>query len=530
MSAAAPAVPRGSLFARLRAVVTPWRVIATLFLVAGGIATVQRFMLGLGRTTNLSDHFPWGLWIGLDFIGIGLAAAGFTIVATVHLLNSHRFEPIVRPAVLTAFIGYMLVVAVLVVDLGRWDRFWHPLVMWNPHSVMFEITWCLILYSTVLAFEFAPVVLERFNIDAPIRVLRAISLPLMLAGVILSTLHQSSFGSLYLIVPGRLHPLWYSPILPVLFFVSCMAAGLSTVIFLALQVTRSGRRSVPMDLLPPLGKVVAVILALYGTLRVQDLLARDAFRADDRGGYATFLFALEFGLGVVAPVLMLLAGRIRTTRGGLYAASILVLAGFAANRMNTVVTGLERWPSRTYFPSWQETAIGLGIATLGFTAFRLLLSFFEIVPARSAREKRGGSTATSPFPMLTPRRGEVMIAAAVPTGLLIAAIALVNFFSQTRTGPAPAPSAPSPPPIARAMATFAMPGEARFDGDGSPGPVTFRHSSHVDASAPECASCHAANRFSLLAGRRSTGEVLHDDAHCGACHDAKKDCEFCHHE
>ena len=168
----------------------------------GAVAAFQRFTMGLGATTHLSDQFPWGFWIGFDFIGVGLAAAGFTIAATVHILNAERFEPIVRPAILTAYVGYMLVVMVLVVDLGRPQNFWHPLVMWNPHSVMFEITWCIILYTTVLTLEFAPVVLEKFHLHTPIKVLRTISLPIVVAGVILSTLHQSSFGSLYLVVPN----------------------------------------------------------------------------------------------------------------------------------------------------------------------------------------------------------------------------------------------------------------------------------------------------------------------------------------
>ena len=117
-----------------------------------------------------------------------------------------------RPALLTAFIGYLLVVLVLIIDLGRPDHFWHPLVMWNPHSVMCEISWCLMLYTTVLSLEFAPIILEKFRIHSPIKWIHAVSLPFMIFGVLLSTLHQSSFGSLYLIVPNRLHALWYTSV------------------------------------------------------------------------------------------------------------------------------------------------------------------------------------------------------------------------------------------------------------------------------------------------------------------------------
>ena len=505
-----------------------WGVLAAALMAIGAVATVQRFALGLGRTTNLTDHFPWGLWIGLDFLGIGLAAAGFTIVATVHIFHVHRFEPIVRPALLTAFIGYVLVMLVLVVDLGRPDRFWHALFMWNPHSVMFEITWCLILYSTVLAFEFAPVVLQRFGITAPLPLLRRIALPFILAGIVLSTLHQSSFGSLYLIVPGRLHPLWYSPLLPVLFFLSCLAAGLSTIVFLCLRVTRFARRRLPAEVLPDLGKVIAVVLALFGLVRLQDLGDRGVLRAGTLGSYEGLMFAGEFLFGVIVPLAVLLIPRARRSRAGLYAASMLVLIGFAANRMNTVVTGLESWPRTTYFPSWQEIAISLGIAALGFTLFGLAARFFGVIPAGAEAPDEAGSPAGLPLP----RQRHFALLALIPTALFVASLYATNVLEESvraQQGPVP------PPPkvdLARGLAAFQFPADITFDrGEGSPGTVTFRHLSHVDAAAPECASCHAAG-FSILGrkegGKKPAAGVMHDGERCGRCHDAGQDCGFCH--
>ena len=286
-----------------------------------------------------------------------------------------------RPAILTAFIGYTMVVLILVVDLGRPLRFWHPLVMWNPHSVMFEITWCVILYSTVLTLEFAPVVLEKFHLTAPIKVLRTVSIPVVIAGVILSTLHQSSFGSLYLIVPGRLHPLWYSPILPVLFFISCVAAGLSMIVFEMFLLSRSKPHGLPMDLLADIGKVVAVVLAVYGTVRLQDLVHRGALGYAFALNYQSILFLGEFALGVVTPAVLLLFRRVRESRDGLFFASVLVLMGFMANRMNVVITGMESWPGRLYVPTWQEVSIGLAIATFGFIAFSTVAKHFRVLEA-----------------------------------------------------------------------------------------------------------------------------------------------------
>src|SRR5271157_4140190 len=199
--------------------ITFWRVVLVLILLLGAYATVLRFARGLGATTNLSDAFPWGLWVGFDVMcGVMLAAGGFTLTAAVYILNLREFKPIVRPTVLTAFLGYLLVVVALLFDLGRGYRIWHPLVMWNPRSVMFEVAWCVTLYTTVLSLEFAAVIFERFRLQKLLRIQHAITIPLVITGVMLSTLHQSSLGSLYLIVPNKLHALWYTPLLPVLFF------------------------------------------------------------------------------------------------------------------------------------------------------------------------------------------------------------------------------------------------------------------------------------------------------------------------
>jgi len=358
--------------------ITVWSVIATTLITAGVAAAIARFALGLGATTNLSDTFPWGLWIGFDFLGIGLAAAGFTIVAAVHLFHATEYEPIVRPAILTAFIGYMLVVLVLVIDLGRPEHFWHPLVMWNPHSVMFEITWCVILYTMVLSMEFAPIVLEKLNMHAPIKWIHSVSLPLMVLGVILSTLHQSSFGSLYLIVPNRLHPLWYTPLLPVLFFVSCIASGISMVLIESLIFSRGGRKLLPTVLRAKLAKITAIALAMYLVIRIQDMAARGVLQNARHLTYHSIAFYAEILIGFVIPLIMLLFSRIRTSRRGLYVASLMVLAGFALNRMNTAITGLEDWPVRTYFPSLLEVLITLGIAATGFTAFTLIARYLPI--------------------------------------------------------------------------------------------------------------------------------------------------------
>src|SRR5689334_14454347 len=209
-----------------------WRLVAMLIFACGAYATWIRFTRGLGAATNLSDAYPWGLWIGFDILcGVGLAAGGFAITTAVYILHLERFRPIVRPTVMTAYLGYLLVICGLMFDLGRPWAIWHAIIMWNPHSVMFEVAWCVMLYTTVLSLEFAPVLLERLQWTRALKVVKALVVPLVGLGFLLSTLHQSSLGSLYLILPSKLHPLWYSPLLPVLFWLSALSVGLAMIIF-----------------------------------------------------------------------------------------------------------------------------------------------------------------------------------------------------------------------------------------------------------------------------------------------------------
>jgi Ni/Fe-hydrogenase subunit HybB-like protein len=199
-----------------------------VILLAGSYATILRFAKGLGASTNLSDQFPWGLWVGFDCLcGIMLTAGGFSLMAAVHVFNIESFKPIARPALLTAFLGYLLEIAAVLFDLGRPYRIWHPLVMWNPRSPMFIVGWCVMLYTTIMALEFAPAVFEKLRMEKPLRILRAISAPLIILGVVVATVHQSALGMFYVLVPGKLYPLWYSSLLPVLFFVSAVAAGIA---------------------------------------------------------------------------------------------------------------------------------------------------------------------------------------------------------------------------------------------------------------------------------------------------------------
>lgn len=351
--------------------ITFWRTVFAALVVTSLYITYLRFFHGLGASTNLTDKFPWGIWIGFDVLcGVGLAAGGFTLAAIVHIFNIRRYEPIVRPAILTAFLGYLLVVVGLIFDLGKPWNIWHPMIMWNPRSVMFEVAWCVTLYSTVLFLEFLPMVFERFRLERAQKVLKAIMLPIIIAGIILSTLHQSSLGTMFLIMPQKMHPLWYSPLLPLLFYVSAIAVGLAMTIFESWHSSRAFGRALEFPLVQRLSRLLAVAIAVYLAIRLLDLRHRGAFASLSQPGTERLLFGLEMVLMAV-PMLLLFREHTRTRPFSIYVSAVLFLLGFVTNRLNVTITALERAAGVSYMPKWTEVVITLTITAAGFAAFRL---------------------------------------------------------------------------------------------------------------------------------------------------------------
>jgi Ni/Fe-hydrogenase subunit HybB-like protein len=360
---------------------TFWRVLFGVIMLLGLYATYIRFFHGLGAATNLSDAFPWGIWVGFDVLcGVMLAAGGFTLTAAVHILNIKRWHPIVRPTILTAFLGYLLVSVALLFDLGRPYNIWHPLIMRNPHSVMFEVAYCVMIYTTVLSLEFSPIVLERFHMDTAIRVIKGILIPLVILGVLLSTLHQSSLGTLYLIMPTKLHPFWYSPLLPVFFFLSAICVGLAMTIFESTMSSKHFNRQLELPILRELGGVLLVMLCVYGVLRAEDLIHRGVIQMMFTLGYEMYLFWVEILLSVIVPVVLLSIKKVRNTPGGLYLVAVMVVLGFITNRLNVSVTGMETAAGLHYVPKWTEAAITAAIIAAGFFLFAMAVKYLPIFP------------------------------------------------------------------------------------------------------------------------------------------------------
>ena len=364
---------------------TFWKAVFLVIMAAGIYCTFIRFFRGLGASTNLNDQFPWGLWIGFDVMcGVMLAAGGFTLTAAVEIFNIKRFHSIIRPTILTAFLGYLLVSAALMYDLGLPWNIWHPLVMRNQHSVMFEVAYCVMLYTTVLALEFSPIVLEHFNLQRPLKIVRSVMVVFVILGVLLSTLHQSSLGTLYLIMPNKLHPFWYSPLLPVFFFLSAIAVGLAMTIFESSMSSKYFGRELELPILRDLGRVLVVVLALYGILKFEDLYHRGVLKLVFVSGYEQHFFLLEIFLSVLAPLGLLLVPKIRQSAQGLYLAAVLTLFGFVTNRLNVAITGVENAVGARYTPKWTEVVITAMFVALGFAIFGVVAKYLPIFPEEKA--------------------------------------------------------------------------------------------------------------------------------------------------
>src|ERR1700733_12903399 len=244
---------------------TLWRAIVALIFAAGAYATYARFALGFAQSTHLTDPQPWGLWVGLGTLcGVGLSAGGFAIAASVYLLGLDRYRPILRTAVLISFLGYCTVCVGMLYELGIPWRIWHPIIMWNRHSVLFEVSWCVMLYTTVLALEFSPALIEKLPWAKPrelyLRWHHSILIALVLIGTLLSSMHQSFLGGLYLITKGKLDPLWYSPYLTTMFYLSAIPAGLAVTIIALYLCVRSLNVKVDMSICSEVSRVIVPML------------------------------------------------------------------------------------------------------------------------------------------------------------------------------------------------------------------------------------------------------------------------------
>jgi len=374
---------------------------------AGLIAAVFRLWFGLGETTNLSDSVPWGLWKVFNMIaGVALSTSGFTIGFLVYVLGLERFRPLVRPAILTAFLGYGCSCTALLFDIGLPHRFWHPIFMWNHHSFLFEVFWCVLLYFTVTTIELLPTIFERLKAERISRWLHGITFGVVVVGISLSSLHHSSLGSLFLVTPQRLHPLWYSSLLPVFFILSAMGAGILVVVLLRIlyawfyapgpvfgataedtccvldPAVAGGAAPRPrgpaLPMLRNLAWIGASILAVHFVLKVVDLALSGEMSALFAGTWESWLFAVELLLGGLLPIALLLIPRARSSPAGLGLAALSAVLGLVLYRLDVGIFGYFWSAEVPYVPSLAEWAVGLGVVAAAGLVFLAVVENFTI--------------------------------------------------------------------------------------------------------------------------------------------------------
>jgi len=365
-----------------------FNVCAGIIVVIGLYITYLRFTGGLGAVTNLSDHNPWGIWIGFDLlVGVALAAGGYVTSAAVYIFGMKRYHSAVRPAILTGFLGYALVVFALHYDVGRPWRLPYPfIIQQGTTSVLFEVAACVALYLTVLFIEFSSAPLEWLGLKRARNIVVKLTMVLTILGVILSTMHQSSLGALFLIAPSKLHPLWYSPFIPVYFFITSIIAGLSMVIFestLSYRFFKHKMDEVHLqeknDIALGFGKAASFVLAGYFIIKIFGLSSSNNWHylMTDYG-----IWYLVELLGFVALPSFLYAIGVRVKSLNLIKwTSVLAILGIILNRFNVCLIAFN-WhlpSSERYFPHWMEIGISVFIVTVGLIAFRFIVTRMPIL-------------------------------------------------------------------------------------------------------------------------------------------------------
>ena len=383
---------------------TPGVIVLLALMGIGFFFIIARYIGGLAAVTNLNNSYPWGLWIGVDVeTGVAMAAGGFTTAALVHIFGRHKYKAITRSALLAAMLGYTAVALSLAVDVGRTWAMWFPIVLYrNPNSVLFEVATCVTIYLNVLYIEFIPIVMERLKgkislpgrfavydetieklLDFLDRILGRVMWVFIIAGVVLSCMHQSSLGSLMLVAPTKCHPLWYTPILPLLFLTSAITVGFPIAFFVYTIATTSLRLDSEMDVFTPLTRITAFLLGAYMVLKIGDMVVRGSYIHLLENTVQSTSFLVEMVVGVIIPWCMLLSQKVRRSKRALFISCTLIVGGVALNRMNVFLVAYRpQYTETSYFPSIGEMAVTAAFIAGVIFFYRVCVTYFPVLGSR----------------------------------------------------------------------------------------------------------------------------------------------------
>jgi Ni/Fe-hydrogenase subunit HybB-like protein len=361
---------------------TPATIVMVVLMIIGGAVAGYRMLFGLGAATNMNDGYPWAFWLGLDVLGgVAMAAGGFIIACAVYIFNWKKYHVIVRPAILTAFLGYLMAVAAIFLDIGHPFRLPNPMLMWQWHSVMWVVAMHVIFYTATLALEFSPMVLEKLGWHKTLKAVNKIMVGAVIFGVMLSTLHQASLGAVFLIAPSKMSPLWWSTVMPYHFMISAVAMGLSMVSFEAMLSKKFLHHEVDKEVFYGLARGCLIVLSFYLMLKLYQWFINAGIGAAFNGTIEANMFLLEMLVGVILPIAILSIKKNRTNLNTIFKVNIIVIAGVMLNRMNVCLFSMEQfnmWKGFSYTPSWMEFAVSLGIISLGVLLFKMSAKYLPL--------------------------------------------------------------------------------------------------------------------------------------------------------
>jgi Ni/Fe-hydrogenase subunit HybB-like protein len=341
-----------------------------------------RFLFGLGSVTALNDGYPWGIWIAVDVvIGSAFACGGFSVAMLVYIFNKGEYHPLVRPALLASLFGYTLAGAGVIFDLGRWWNVWN--MFWpgsiNPNSVMFEVAVCITLYIVVMWIEFSPVVLEKLGKEEARRKVGRAMFFIIALGTVLPMMHQSSLGTLLVVLGGQVHPLWQTPMLPLLYLLSAIFMGYAVVLFESCVASSAYRRKIEMHMLTPMAKIMLGILAVFIVVRFGDVVLRGALPRAFEPSVQALMFWLEMAC-FIAPLILIGAESNRRNPAKLFLAGILLMLGGALMRLSGFLIGYETGGDFTYFPTLAEVLVTAGMFAIEVLGYIIITRRFPVLP------------------------------------------------------------------------------------------------------------------------------------------------------
>lgn len=349
-----------------------------------------RFLFGLGAVTALNDGYPWGIWIAVDVvIGSAFACGGFSVAMLVYIFNKGEYHPLVRPALLASLFGYTLAGAGVIFDLGRWWNVWNMYWPWsiNPNSVMFEVAVCITLYIVVMWVEFSPVVFEKLGKnEARRRVGRAMFFVIAL-GTVLPMMHQSSLGTLLVVLGGQVHPLWQTPVLPLLYLLSAITMGYAVVLFESCVASSAYRRKIEMHMLTPMAKIMLGVLAVFIVVRIADVVVRGALPRAFEPSVQALMFWLEMAC-FIAPLILIGAESNRRNPARLFLAGVLLMLAGALMRLSGFLIGYDTGGDFNYFPTLAEVLVTAGMFAIEVLGYIIITRRFPVLPREDAAVAR----------------------------------------------------------------------------------------------------------------------------------------------